>query len=407
MDGAAAASSFSILIEIIFLDLMLSGDNALVIALACRRLPAKQAKNAAWMGAIGAILLRVALTLMAGVLLRLPFLQLASAIPLLIIALNLMVDESPEPNGVLAAGTPNNTMFAAAMLIVVSDAAMSVDNVVAVAAVARGDFFLLAFGLALSIPLIVFGSFGFSRLMQLYPLLVDVGGALLGWVAGDMIVGDPLFASWVKSQAPAMAVSLPLACAIFVLAQGRFARQRKRAEAALSALVPAPQAAETPPPRETEPPLAAPPAPPPRPLPPEQPIEARPVLAAQARDAVVTGPVPPADPPETLFEAPTAPPDPLTEETVETPSAPASTPLEEASASSAAPVAPPLEETVETLSAPAPDFIVASEDSKPARGGLTRHYEGDHLVFVGLVAISALLGLVLLFFLMMPDNKPI
>ena len=120
-------------------------------------------------------------------------------------------------------------MMAAASIIVISDAAMSLDNVVALAAVSGGKFWLLAFGLVCTIPMIVFGSFGFTRLMQAFPLLVDAGAALLGWVAGGMIVGDPLFASWVKIQAPALDVAVPLACAIFVLLQGRFARDAAKA----------------------------------------------------------------------------------------------------------------------------------------------------------------------------------
>jgi YjbE family integral membrane protein len=228
MDGVAAASSLGVLLQILFLDLLLSGDNALVIALACRRLPPEQARRAAWLGALGAILFRLILTLMTGVLMRLPFLQLLSALPLLVIALNLMQGEE-QPDDELASAAAKSGILAAAGIIVVSDATMSLDNVVALAAVSGGSFWLLAFGLALTIPLIVFGSFGFSRLMQVFPLLVDAGSALLGWVAGGMIINDPLVADWVRTQAPAVGVALPLACAIFVLGQGRLARAREQA----------------------------------------------------------------------------------------------------------------------------------------------------------------------------------
>ncbi len=214
MDGAAAASTFGVLLQILFLDLLLSGDNALVIALACRKLPPAQARSAAWLGAAGAILFRLILTLMAGALMSLPFLQLLSALPLLVIALNLMLDEGPDADAAIPSGVAQGGMMAAASIIVISDAAMSLDNVVALAAVSGGKFWLLAFGLVCTIPMIVFGSFGFTRLMQAFPLLVDAGAALLGWVAGGMIVGDPLFASWVKIQAPALDVAVPLACAI-------------------------------------------------------------------------------------------------------------------------------------------------------------------------------------------------
>lgn len=229
MDAAAAATSFGVLLQILLLDLLLSGDNALVIALACRRLPPEKARGAAWLGAGGAIGLRLFLTLMTGELMSMPFLRLLSAIPLLVISINLMQDEEPDEETLLASRASNSGILAAAGVIIVSDATMSLDNVVALAAISGGNFWLLAFGLGLSIPLIIFGSFGFARLMKVFPLLVDLGAAFLGWVAGDMIVGDPLFAAWVKGQAPAVGVALPLACAIFVLAQGRMMRARSKA----------------------------------------------------------------------------------------------------------------------------------------------------------------------------------
>jgi YjbE family integral membrane protein len=226
MDGAAAAASLGVVVQIIFIDLLLSGDNALVIALACRHLPAEQARRAAWAGAAGAISLRVFLTLMASELMTLPFVQLLSAFPLLVIALNLMNGTGEEEAPAGSARSEAN-MLAVVGIIIFSDAAMSIDNVVAVAAVSGGSVWLLVFGLALSIPLIVFGSFGFSMLMRAYPWLVDLGAGLLGWVAGGMIAHDPLLAGWIDAQAPALALVLPLACAVFVVAQGRFARERR------------------------------------------------------------------------------------------------------------------------------------------------------------------------------------
>jgi YjbE family integral membrane protein len=230
MDGANAATSLGVLLQIVFLDLLLSGDNAVVIALACRRLPPEQARRAAWLGAGGAILFRLILTSITAWLIELPFLQFLSALPLLVIAMNLMNDHGQHHLPHPAAEAAKGGMVAAAGIIIISDATMSVDNVVALAAVSEGKFWLLAFGLALSIPMIVFGSFGFTRLMRAFPLLVDLGAALLGWVAGAMIVADPLFRSWAATQAPALGVALPLACAIFVLAQGRFARERERSK---------------------------------------------------------------------------------------------------------------------------------------------------------------------------------
>ena len=250
MDGAAAASSLGVVLQILVLDLLLSGDNALVIALACRRLPEQQARQAAWMGAAGAILLRVALTTVAGWLMELPFVQLVSALPLLVIALNLMSGDEEEAE-LAGSGEGQATILAAVGVIIVSDAAMSIDNVVALAAVSGGDFWLLVFGLVVSIPLIVFGSFGFSRLMRAFPWLADAGATLLGWVAGGMVAGDPLFANWIGTQAPALTFVLPLAFAIFVFVQGRLARENaeREAPAILRASAPPPVAAPRPKPK--------------------------------------------------------------------------------------------------------------------------------------------------------------
>src|SRR5574337_1193535 len=134
MDGAAAASSLGVLLQILFLDLLLSGDNALVIALACRKLPADQARRAAWLGAAGAVALRLILTTMTGAMMALPFLQLISALPLLVIALNLMAEEDHDA-AAPAEDQGQASILAAAGVIMISDAAMSLDNVVALAAV--------------------------------------------------------------------------------------------------------------------------------------------------------------------------------------------------------------------------------------------------------------------------------
>ena len=235
MDAVVAVSPVGVLLQILFLDLLLSGDNALVIALACRRLPAEQARRAAWLGAAGAILFRLLLTISASALMMLPFLQLLSAAPLLLIALNMMSD-SEEAHGDSAAGMVlRGGLLSAAVVIVLSDAVMSIDNVMALAAVSAGRFWPLAFGLACSVPLIVFGSFGFRALMRHYPLLIDAGAAMLGWVAGQMIVGDPVFVGWIERQAPALDVMVPLACAIFILVQGRMERGRKGQQASSAA----------------------------------------------------------------------------------------------------------------------------------------------------------------------------
>lgn len=227
MDGDSAVSTLGLLIQILTLDLLLSGDNALVIAIACRRLPPEKAQLAAWLGAAGAIFMRFVLTATAGALMSLPFLQMASAFPLIVIALHLMAgDDDDSP---LRRGGGASDLMAAAGMIILSDAAMSIDNVVALAAVAGGNVWLLLIGFLISVPLIVFGSFGFGRLIKLFPWLIDVGGALLGWIAGGLVVKDPVIAPWAAVQAPALQLTLPLAGAIFVLVQGRVSRKAAQA----------------------------------------------------------------------------------------------------------------------------------------------------------------------------------
>lgn len=225
MDGASAASTFSLLIQILVLDLLLSGDNALVIAMACRYLPPDKARLASWLGAGGAIFLRFVLTAATGALMSLPFLQMIGAFPLLIVALHLMVGD--DEGGLLGGGAKGD-IWTAASLIVISDAAMSVDNVVALAAVSGGNIWLLLIGFLISVPLIVFGSFGFGRLLKIFPWLVDAGGALLGWIAGGLVANDPAIADWIRVQAPALQVTLPLAGALFVLIHGRASRRGQR-----------------------------------------------------------------------------------------------------------------------------------------------------------------------------------
>jgi YjbE family integral membrane protein len=349
MDGGAAAASLGVILQIVFLDLLLSGDNALVIALACRHLPPEQARRAAWIGAAGAIMLRVALTMMTGELLSLPFVQLLSAFPLLVIALNLMNghDEEEAPG---ASGQGEATMLAAIGVIIVSDAAMSLDNVVALAAVSDGNFWLLLFGLALSIPLIVFGSFGFSALMRAFPLLTDLGAGLLGWVAGGMIARDPWIANWIDVQAPALDLVLPLACAIFVLVQGRFARENAAREKAAP-----------PRPRKAPPPRAR-PAPKPKPEPETNP---EPILKEAAfEEAAEPAPALPATPKE-----------------AETPKLLAQ----------------------EVVSAGSQSEDANGTDPVPAVGAEEEGGSDDRVMIIGLVALFLVFGFFLLVFILAPD----
>ena len=183
------------LMKIIGINIVLSGDNAVVIALAARSLPPHQQKIAVWGGAGAAIVMRIILTFFAVALLKLPYLKLAGAALLLWIGVKLLLPEESEEGGEEAA----SSFWAAVRTIVIADLVMSLDNVIAVAAAAKDSFLLLVIGLAISIPLVVFGSTLLLKVMERFPIIITIGGGLLGFVAGEMAVTDPAIADWVRS----------------------------------------------------------------------------------------------------------------------------------------------------------------------------------------------------------------
>ena len=230
--------------QIIMIDILLGGDNAVVIALACRKLPdAQRAKGIMW-GTVGAIVLRVILIFFALTLLKLPFLKLVGGLLLLWIGMKLLVPEDEDEHGNIQA---SDKLWAAVKTVIVADFVMSLDNVIAIAGAAEGaggdhQMPLVIFGLLVSIPIIVWGSQLVIKLMDRFPLVITLGAMLLGWIAGTMMVGDPALASWVPSQAgdkPGSTVVLPAlyyACgvggALLVLALGKLVAARKTAPAA-------------------------------------------------------------------------------------------------------------------------------------------------------------------------------
>ncbi|WP_347928764.1 YjbE family putative metal transport protein [Pseudomonas helvetica] len=225
-DGALHA--LSMVFEVFLLDLILSGDNALVIALACRGLPPEQMRRAVLIGTSGAIVLRALLTTLAGWLLLVPWLKLIGALLLLVIAIRLLTEEEASEEGDSSAGSPQ-TLGSAVVTVLTADLIMSMDNVVGLAAVAQGSVFYLVLGLLLSVPLLMFGSLQITRLLQRQPVLVSFGAALLGYVAGDIAVSDPVVVGWVNSQSPALNQVVPLLCAVYVVLQARIIlRQRAR-----------------------------------------------------------------------------------------------------------------------------------------------------------------------------------
>ena len=204
------------LMQIIGVNIVLSGDNAVVIALAARSLPAEQQKRAVAWGSGAAVVMRIVLTIVAVELLRLPALKLVGAVLLFWIAVKLLMPED-EVEG---HGQGHSSMAAAVKTILLADLVMSLDNVIAVAAAAKGSTLLLVVGLAISIPLVVFASQLLLKLMDRYPVIITIGAALLGWVAGEMAIGDPLVKAWVDAQAPWLHYAAPLTGAVAVGARG-------------------------------------------------------------------------------------------------------------------------------------------------------------------------------------------
>jgi YjbE family integral membrane protein len=184
-------------LQIIWIDIVLSGDNAVVIGLACRALPERQRMLGTALGTGAAVLLRVLLTIVVVEVLHLSYVRLVGGILLFWIAIRLALQESDETSV-----KPAGSIFAAVRIIVVADTIMSLDNVMAIAAAAKGSILLVAFGLALSVPFIIFGATLFLAVFSRYPALIWAGAALLGYIGGELISSDPLFAAIPLAQLP-------------------------------------------------------------------------------------------------------------------------------------------------------------------------------------------------------------
>ena len=226
------------LLQIIGVNIVLSGDNAVVIALAARGLPPEQQKKAIFWGSGAAVVMRIVLTIVAVELLRLPYLRLVGALLLLWIAVQLLVPEDEDEGH----GKVGTSLAAAIKTILLADLVMSLDNVIAVAAAAKGNTFLLIVGLAISIPMVVFASQLLLKLMGRFPIIITLGAALLGWVAGDMAITDPIDQPWVDLHAAFLHWGAPLAGAVGVVVVGKWLAARRAAVKA-AAVVPAMAAA--------------------------------------------------------------------------------------------------------------------------------------------------------------------
>jgi YjbE family integral membrane protein len=225
------ASFFLGLLQIIWINILLSGDNAVVIALACRSLPPKQQKLGIVLGTVPAVVLRIIFAAVIAYLMMIPYLKVVGGLLLLWIAVDLLKQEDDEEAHVHEGGS----LWAAVRTIVVADAVMSLDNVIAIAAAAQGSMLLLVLGLVISMPLVIFGSALLLKVLERFPVLVTAGGALLGYIAGEVIVTDPALEPWLRANAHALEVALPYVLAVAVVAvghfMGRLSAQRRKEEA--------------------------------------------------------------------------------------------------------------------------------------------------------------------------------
>jgi len=208
------------LLKIIWINIVLSGDNAVVIALAARSLPPRQQMIAVGWGSAAAVALRIALTLFAVALLQLPYLKLIGAVLLLWIGVQLLLPEEGEANI-----DGHSNLLAAIRTILIADLVMSLDNVIGVAAAAGDSVTLLILGLAISIPLVIFGSTLMIKLMERFPVIIVVGAGLIGWVAGDAIAHDKALHDFFAGN-EVLIYGLKAICAIFVVGLGKWIASR-------------------------------------------------------------------------------------------------------------------------------------------------------------------------------------
>ena len=226
MDAMLGADFWIGLFKIVWINIILSGDNAVVIALAARGLPPEQQKKAVLLGSGAAVVLRIALTVVAAKLMQLPFVEVIGGLLLLWIGVGLLKAEDEEEDSGSVAG---QGMMAAVRTILLADLVMSLDNVIAVAAAAGGDMLLLILGLAISIPLVIFGSTLMIKLMERFPVIVTLGAALIGWVAGETITSDHMLEGFVRIN-PWAHYAAAACGAVLVIAMGKWMQLKAAAQ---------------------------------------------------------------------------------------------------------------------------------------------------------------------------------
>ena len=213
-------------LEIIIINILLSGDNAVVIALACRNLPPRQRRVGIFWGVIGAVVLRIILTFFAVSLLRLPYLQLVGAALLLYIGIQLIAEEEEDGEQEVKA---HDRLLGAVRTVIVADLVMSLDNVIGVAGAAKGSLALLIFGLVVSIPLVVVGSQLIMKLIERFPILVIAGGGLLGYIAGEIAIEDTAVKPWIDANLAQLHYIAPIAGIVIVVGVGWWLTRRRKA----------------------------------------------------------------------------------------------------------------------------------------------------------------------------------
>lgn len=194
MELTLSAATIITLLKVIAIDLVLSGDNAIVIAMATRRLPESHRNKAIYWGTFFAIFLRIFFAIIIALLLKIPLVHFFGGVMLLIIAYKVLVNHESEGEG--AKLEAKDSIMGAIWTIIAADAVMSLDNVVAVAGASGGNVVILAIGVLISIPIMIFGSKIFVRYMERYPWIAYVGSGILAWTAGEMIIGDELIMDW-------------------------------------------------------------------------------------------------------------------------------------------------------------------------------------------------------------------
>jgi YjbE family integral membrane protein len=232
MPELASPDFWVAVLQIIAIDILLGGDNAVVIALACRKLPPAQRKLGIFWGVAGAIVLRLGMIFFALQLLAIPYLKIVGALLLFWIGIKLLQPEDDEAHDEISGAT---TLAGAIKTVIIADAVMSIDNVIAVAGASHGNMLLVVFGILVSIPIVVWGSQLVLKLMDRYPIVITAGGGLLGWIGGGMIPSDPALVE----HAPEFVAAIPypsktvgLLGAILVVTVGLWLARRKPLAAA-------------------------------------------------------------------------------------------------------------------------------------------------------------------------------